>query len=195
MQHTKMTCEYAIYHIIHSVQISQFMLDTKIRQSKYSMRGLSSAYRSYDRSTVDLGDTCNLIDHFKKMGSHAHVACSCGPHSPIWPWLCGPHGPIGQAYVSHTTSQTTTWLCHAPVSCTYNLACQSHARVLSHGLPHGRLHTRMVSTNLFFSLPHFSFFVFSGTHLVCYRCLLNIEITSTEINRTQFQVKFEKCDP
>lgn len=147
------------------------------------------------------------------MCSNTYVACPCGPtrpcslHSPIWPWLCGshglaqkptrpygPHGPIAQAYESHTASPTIIRPCHALVSCAHDLAHRSYTRVLSHCLLHRRPHARVASTDLFFDFHYFSFSVFSGTHLVHFCCLLNPEITNTEINQTQVWVRFEKCD-
>ena len=58
------------------------MLGIEIRQTDHTYRGLSKAYQPYSKSTVDLGDPCNLTELFRKMGSHAHVACPCGPTRP-----------------------------------------------------------------------------------------------------------------
>ena len=50
------------------------MLGIEIRQTNHTYRGLSKAYRPYSRSTVDLGDPCNLTEFFQKMA-----------HTPMWP--------------------------------------------------------------------------------------------------------------
>ena len=65
--------------IITSEQIHMsFYIHLSIR---LEYRDLGNAYRPYNQVTVDLGDPCNLTEHFKQFG----LIRSCT--LPVWPQL------------------------------------------------------------------------------------------------------------
>ncbi|KAH1090734.1 hypothetical protein J1N35_017991 [Gossypium stocksii] len=156
-------------------------LSTEISQTDYTHRGLSSAYRPYSRSTVDLGDPYNLRELFREMGSHTHVAYSCGPTRPklaLAVWITRP-GPK-----SHTPIWTTRVDSHTLVTHTaqFSLASMLYTAYLTITRPcpsrttwFHRSHTRVMAT-AYHTGDHtpvwcrqFTFLAFVKFYFLCFR--------------------------